>query len=116
MDAERATLTGALEQWRADWESRDTARLLQHYAPAFRAGTQDLGAWSAHKRLVNSAKTWIRVALSEVSMLRYPREADFVVVSFQQDYRSNNLSNTMRKLQYWKREDGRWRILYEGPA
>jgi len=116
MDAERAALAGALERWRADWESRDTSRYLQHYAPAFRTGAQDLDAWSAHKRLVNSAKTWIRVSLSEVSMLRYPREADFVVVSFEQDYRSNNLSNTMRKLQYWKKENGRWRILYEGPA
>ena len=116
MDDERAALAGALEHWRADWESRDTDRYLRHYAPAFRSGTQDLNAWSTHKRLVNSAKTWIRVSLSEVSMLRYPREADFVVISFLQDYRSNNLSNTMRKLQYWKKEDGRWRILYEGPA
>jgi len=65
---------------------------------------------------VNAAKTWIRVTLAQVSMLRYPREADFVAVSFEQDYRSSNLSNTMRKLQYWKKVDGRWRILYEGAA
>jgi hypothetical protein len=39
-----------------------------------------------------------------------------VAVSFEQDYRSSNLSNTMRKLQYWKKVNGRWRILYEGSA
>ncbi len=116
MQAERADLSGALERWRADWESRDTERYLGHYAEDFRAGTRDLRAWSAHKRQVNAAKAWIRVSLSQISMLRYPRETDFVVVSFRQDYRSSNLSNTMRKLQYWKKEDGRWRILYEGPA
>jgi murein L,D-transpeptidase YafK len=116
MEAERTALSGALERWRADWESRNTERYLQNYAADFRAGTKDLPAWSAHKRQVNAAKDWIRVSLSEISMLRYPRETDFVVVSFKQDYRSSNLSNIMRKLQYWKKEDGRWRILYEGPA
>jgi hypothetical protein len=55
------------------------------------------------------------VGVSRVSMFRYPRE-NFVVVSFDQDYRSSNLSNVMRKRQYWIQESGRWRILYEGGA
>jgi murein L,D-transpeptidase YafK len=116
LEAERAALAGAVERWRADWESRDTQRYLSHYATDFRAGKQDLAAWAAHKRGVNAAKRWIRVSLAQVSMLRYPRESDFVAVTFEQDYRSSNLSNTMRKLQYWKKENGRWRILYEGTA
>ncbi len=48
-------------------------------------------------------------------MMQYPREK-FVVVNFDQDYRSSNLSNVMRKRQYWIKDDGRWRILYEGGA
>jgi len=116
LQAERSSLAGALELWRADWESRDTERYLAHYAAEFRAGKQERKAWAEHKRNVNAAKTWIRVTLAQVSMLRYPREADFVAVSFEQDYRSSNLSNTMRKLQYWKKVSGRWRILYEGAA
>ena len=39
-------------------------------------------------------------------MLRYPRERDFVVVTFDQDYRSSGLSNKMRKRQYWVKEAG----------
>jgi len=116
LQAERSSLAGALEQWRADWESRDTERYLAHYAAGFRAGKQQRKAWAEHKRNVNAAKTWIRVTLAQVSMLRYPRESDFVAVSFEQDYRSSNLSNTMRKLQYWRKVSGRWRILYEGAA
>ncbi|MGH8721652.1 MAG: L,D-transpeptidase Cds6 family protein, partial [Burkholderiales bacterium] len=116
LEAERSALAGALERWRSDWESRDSARYLEHYAAEFRSGSQDRKAWAEHKRAVNAAKAWIRVSLAQVSMLRYPREADFVAVTFEQDYRSSNLSNTMRKLQYWKKEDGRWRILYEGAA
>jgi murein L,D-transpeptidase YafK len=116
LEADRSSLAAALEEWRRDWESRDTVRYLKHYSTAFRSGQQDFAAWSAHKRGVNAAKSWIRLALSEVSMLRYPDQGDFVVVSFNQDYRSSNLSNTVRKRQYWKKENGRWRILYEGSA
>lgn len=116
LEADRSSLAAALEEWRRDWESRDTVSYLKHYSTAFRSGKQDLAAWSAHKRGVNAAKTWIRLALSEVSMLRYPDQGDFVVVGFNQDYRSSNLSNTLRKRQYWKKENGRWRILYEGTA
>ena len=109
-DQERGGLAAAFEAWRADWESRDSAKYLSHYAARFRSEDQDLAAWSAHKRKVNAGKEWIKVGVSRVSMLQYPRE-NFVVVSFDQDYKSNNLSNAMRKRQYWIREDGRWRIL-----
>lgn len=114
LQAERSSLAGALEQWRADWESRDTARYLSHYSQRFSSGNENYAAWAAHKRKVNAAKKWIKVGLSRVGMFRYPGERDFVVVSFEQDYRSNGLSNVMNKRQYWRKEDGGWKILYEG--
>jgi murein L,D-transpeptidase YafK len=116
VEAERSSLAAALEQWRADWQSRDTERYLAHYSARFNAEGQDLPAWSAHKRGVNAAKKWVKVVLSRVSMFRYPREGDFVVVNFDQDYRSSNLSKAMRKRQYWIKEAGGWKILYEGAA
>ena len=116
VESERRTLAGAIEQWRADWQSRDTDRYLSHYSERFTSGSQDLAAWQEHKRSVNLGKTWVQVGLSRVSMFRYPREGDFVVVNFEQSYRSNNLSNMMRKRQYWIKEGGRWKILYEGAA
>ncbi len=113
-DADRDMLAKALEGWRSDWESRDTDRYLAHYSPRFRSPDQDLGTWSAHKRKVNAAKNWIKVGVSDVSMFRYPRERDFVVVSFEQDYRSSSFSNVMRKRQFWTKEGGHWKIIYEG--
>lgn len=114
VEAERASLAAAMERWRADWESRDTERYLEHYSARFAAPGQNLASWSAHKRNVNGAKRWIKVGLSKVAMIRYPRERDFVVVTFDQDYRSDGLSNVMHKRQYWVKEDGRWKIIYEG--
>lgn len=115
VQGEREALVAAMEQWRADWQSRDTERYLSHYSARFSAGVQDAAAWGAHKRKVNGAKKWIKVGIAGVSMFRYPRE-DFVVVTFDQDYRSDSLSNTMRKRQYWIKEGARWKILYEGAA
>jgi murein L,D-transpeptidase YafK len=114
-ELERKGLASAFEAWRADWESRDSGKYLSHYSARFNSGDQDLAEWSEHKRKVNASKSWIKVATSRVSMLQYPREK-FVVVNFDQDYRSSNLSNVMRKRQYWIKDDGRWRILYEGGA
>jgi murein L,D-transpeptidase YafK len=116
VEAERKSLGAALEQWRADWQSRDTAKYLAHYSSRFSSGAQDLAAWSAHKQKVNAGRQWIKVGVSRVSMFRYPRERDFVVVTFDQDYRSDGLSNTMRKRQYWVKEGASWKILYEGAA
>ena len=113
--ADRAALAGALEQWRADWQSRDTARYLAHYSSRFASKEgQNYQGWAEHKRKVNGAKKWIKVGLGRVAMFRYPRERDFVVVTFDQDYKSDGLSNVMKKRQYWVKEGSTWKIIYEG--
>jgi murein L,D-transpeptidase YafK len=113
--AERAALAGALEKWRVDWQSRDTERYLAHYSSRFASKEgQGYEAWAVHKRRVNAARRWIKVELGRVAMFRYPRERDFVVVTFDQDYRSDRLSNVMRKRQYWVKEGSDWKIIYEG--
>ena len=63
---------------------------------------------------MNASKDWIKVRLSAASVFLYPGRDDLAVVNFMQDYSSNNLSNKMRKRQYWIREAGTWKILYEG--
>jgi hypothetical protein len=49
-------------------------------------------------------------------MFEDPGKTGLVSVTFDQEYRSNNLSNTLKKRQYWLREPGGWRIVYEGAA
>ena len=116
LQAERASLAAELEQWRADWQSRDTERYLAHYSERFAAPGQNFASWAEHKHKVAAARNWIKVGLGRVTMLRYPRERDIVVVTFDQDYRSDGLSNLMKKRQYWAKEAERWKIIYEGPA
>ena len=111
--SERKAFGSQLEQWRADWESLDTERYLSHYSKRFSAPGQDFQSWSRHKRLVNGGKSWIKVKLSNLSMFRDPGKDELVLVSFDQEYRSSNLSNTVNKRQYWVRENERWRIIHE---
>ena len=113
---ERDGFTRQMESWRTAWESRDTGRYLAHYARDFRSDGMNIASWSEHKRRVNAAKTWIKVALTNVSVFRTPGQQDLIAVTFDQDYRSDNLTQRTRKRQYWVMEDGRWKIAYEAPV
>jgi hypothetical protein len=104
---------------RCDWESRDVPIATRsHYSKKFKADGQGLtGQWIEQKRKVNAGKSWIKVATGNISMFRNPGKDEHVVVTFEQDYRSNNLSNQMKKRQYWiKRGRSPGRSPYEGAA
>lgn len=113
---ERKEINTAIEHWRADWESRDTGRYLSHYSKRFKAGDQDFDAFAAQKKQVNASKEWIKLKVDNLSVFRNPGKDEVAVVTFEQDYRSNNLDNRMKKRQYWQREGGQWKIIYEGNA
>lgn len=113
--AEQERFTSQLEQWRKDWESRDVDRYLGHYAREFRGDRgMDRDAWVAHKRRVNATRSWIEVRLDDLSVLRSPGGRELMLVSFEQHYRSNGFEQRSRKRQYWIREDGSWKVAYEG--
>lgn len=112
--AERKSLLSMIEEWRRDWESLDTDRYARHYSRKFKSDSQDYTSWIEHKRKVNTGKRWIKVSAENISMFRNPGREEYVVVTFDQDYQSSNLSNVMKKQQYWIKEDGRWKIVHEG--
>jgi len=112
--AERNGLMSALEEWRRDWESLDIDRYARHYARSFTSDGKDRAAWLEHKRRINAGKQWIKLKLDNISMLRSPDNDGYVVVTFEQDYQSDNLADRTAKRQFWIKEDGRWKIAYEG--
>jgi murein L,D-transpeptidase YafK len=113
---ERDELLQQVEQWRKDWANLDTDAYLGHYSRDFSSDGMDYQLWSKRKQLVNSAKSWIKVEVSNLSVFTYPEQPRLVVVNFEQDYNSNNLSNRMKKRQYWIKNNDRWQIIYEGAA
>ena len=112
-DAERQGVLDAFAKWRADWESLDANRYLSNYSRNFRSETRDFASWSARKRQVTAGKKWIKVNVKDVSLFEYPGEHGIVMVSFEQDYRSSNMSKVTQKRQFWAHENGQWRIVHE---
>jgi len=114
---EQSQLQKAVDQWRQDWQSQDTDRYLSHYSSRFFTQSMDIQGWSREKRRIQLDKKPVSIALSNISMIRYPNsQFPMAVVSFDQEFKSEFLDSRMRKRQYWIYEDQRWKILYEGAA
>ena len=114
----RNTLEKHFERWRQDWMSLDVDAYISHYSDDFSTPGHSLQSWTSHKRSVAARKSYINVKIDNRDMFVYPDEANddkLVVISFEQQYSSNNFSSTSRKQQFWQQEpDGQWRIIYEG--
>lgn len=113
---QRAALRREIETWRHDWESGDTDRYLRHYAREFKSDNATRAEWASYKKAIANDKRWVKVKISNIGMFRSPGKEEMVVVTFEQDYRSNNHSQTAQKRQYWIKENGQWKIFYEGLA
>ena len=94
-------------------------KYLAHYSQKFDADGKDFGNWAESKRRVNASKNFVKVEITNLSVFEYPLAADampMIMVTFDQNYKSSNNSNTMKKRQYWQRDGEQWKIIYEGTA
>lgn len=115
VDRRREELVDAVTAWKKDWITNDVDRYLSHYSADFRSDRSNgLVEWERDKRRIFASKTWVKLELSEVSILGVPGETNLVQMDFFQQYSSNNLSSSSRKRLYWRIEDGKWRIVWEG--
>lgn len=112
--AQQNTIQKNIEQWRVDWESQEHSRYITHYSKKYRDGERDYQAFSEYKERVNSSKEFIKIDLKDMSLFRYPNDPSLMVATFNQDYESNNYAGESIKRQYWVKEDGQWKIAYEG--
>lgn len=114
---QKESLLREIASWRQAWESQDTERYLDFYSKDFFAKDRDFKRWAEEKRRVQARKIPAEITLSNISMFRYPSdEESMVVVNFEQEYKSKNLDDRIRKRQYWVLENKRWKILYEGAS
>ena len=99
------------------WD-RPTAHAWQRAAgtsPEYAGLGMDYKGWVDYKRRINPTSKFIKVGITEKSIFLYPGEPDLIVVTFRQQFRSDNQKRDFVKRQYWRMEkDGRWRIVYEG--
>lgn len=109
-DALKASASDLLRQWESDWESLNTEKYLAHYSSR---DFQDFKRFAENKKRVNRHKRYIDVELNNLSIYGYPGDEPMMLVSFDQDYRSDNHRSVTQKRQYWVNRDGRWQIINE---
>ena len=118
-EAEKNSFEDAVNRWRVDWESLNVERYLAHYSPRFIAEGKDFNTWAGRKRAVTAQKKFVKVDITLLSAYSYKGSngnEPYMVITYLQDYHSNNLSNKIKKRQYWAKEGGHWKIFYGATA
>ena len=116
LNQKRKEFLSVLNKWQSDWESVDATAYLSNYTTnQLNFGATSFQSWASKKKKLNQSKTFIQVDIDVEEMFVYPGEQDMFVVSFTQNYLSNNFQSQQRKKQYWKKDNsGVWKIIYEG--
>ena len=115
----RVAFSSALNLWKQDWESLNADRYLSHYSAQFSIDGKGLDEWAVKKRRINATKSFVKVEIGNLSVFEYalsPATPPMMIVTFDQNYKSSNSNNHMKKRQYWQREGESWKIIYEAPA
>lgn len=105
-----------LTRWIEDWESNDLDDYSSHYSRNEFISTngRDFASWKGHKKWVNGKKTYVNVEFSNLNIFLYPGEQNLMLMQYDQIYRSNNFNNETAKQLYWRKQQDRWQIVYEG--
>ena len=117
---ERKKLLKFLINWKKAWENsvKDINTYFSFYSKKLITPYGNYENWKRHKLRVTRRKTWIKVSLDDIQILKDGRFNLFgyknvYVISFLQHYMSNNYNSTDRKVLYVINENGKWKILAE---
>lgn len=111
---ERVQGNTMLEDWRRDLQNLDSNRLLAHYSSRFKSEHgENLQTWFSKQGKPRSGSSGMVVALRDISLFRYPARDEMIVATFTQDTRIGKSRHSVRKRQYWAKENARWKIVSE---
>ncbi len=103
-----------ISTWATDWESLDNDQYMTNYSADFKNGRDTYHSWSKRKEKVNKRKSFIKIEVANLSLFTYPDDKGMLVASFQQNYQSDNYNGSHSKRQYWRKENGIWKVVFEG--
>jgi len=108
-------ILNSIEKWKRSWMSANYGEYINFYSNDAIYNNSNYKKWTRTKKTVLKKSKNIKISLSNVSIYEYPSEHEQLrIVFFNQDYSSNLITNTTKKKQIWKVENGEWRIIYEG--
>lgn len=110
--AEKRQFHEVLQAWRDAKASGDLGRLLGFYTSDFAVNGKTLAQWTPLLKVELGRVRGRDIELKDLSVLRWTDSADTMVVTFG-EVAAGARSGPVKR-QYWVREDGQWRIFYEG--
>ena len=103
-----ATLT---EQWFTAWTGRDLQTYISFYSDRFAHEGRDKKAYEQYKARVFKSYQKMSVHTSTLRVLSHPK---YAVAFMNQDFRGDHrYRSTGRKVLYWQKEAGVWKIIRE---
>jgi murein L,D-transpeptidase YafK len=112
MDGERRSLRNLIEGWRVARSSGDMNRLLNFYSPKFASGAKDLSQWRQQLSQEAGSGRARNLQIKDLAILAWHDRSDLMVVTFGE--LADNQATGVIKRQYWTKEDGLWKIFFEG--
>ncbi len=101
-----------LQAWRDAKVTGDLERLLSFYAPDFNSYGKTREQWSGVLQTELSKIRGHSVELKDTTVLRWTDSAETMVVTFGEVKLGKR--NGWTKRQYWTRQNGQWKIFFEG--
>lgn len=111
---ERNLAARLVDNWRRDVESLVPARMLANYSRHFKSDRgEDLKTWFAKHQQSLTGVRELSISLKDTTFFLYPGRDDMIVGTFTQETTVGKARSTLRKRQYWAKESGQWKIVYE---
>lgn len=103
-----------LENWRADRQNADVDKLKTYYSPRFERDALDLEHW--WPKLAQSVAGQRKPKpLELVSVLHWNDGEDTMVVTMSENSGKDKRPTGFLRT-YWQKEEGQWKLVFEGPA
>lgn len=103
-----------MEAWRQARSNGAIETLRDFYSPGFRANGRDLAQWWSQQQVVWGRTPARNLSLKDLALLHWQDQDNTMVATFA-EIPAGQRQGTVRR-QYWRHEQGQWRIFYEGNA
>jgi murein L,D-transpeptidase YafK len=111
-NTQKDELKKLVDNWVEAWRSKDIENYANFYHPTeFSDSKGKLPAYKAYKKAVFSNPGMPKIELAHISILK---SKNYAVITFSQNYQSNTINDTGRKLLYLRQDDNyNWKIVSE---
>jgi len=108
-------ILNSIERWRKSWVNKNFDEYMNFYISNAKYNNKNYKIWSIDKKKIFNKSKNIQISLDNISLYEYPSNNNALrIVIFNQNYKSNLIANQTTKKQIWQKNNGQWKIIYEG--